>query len=163
MWDDHDREQPVRSARGIPTENESDQPSRTGKKPRTLKSPHLISLWRNEGRTLEKMASLQLTPGNSGELVGEFRYFKLTRPIKLFKDTRYSLTMSSKAGDGDHFHDPAAFDGLSPLINPNVRIIQSLLIRKNEGESSLTIPGFADLHPEYFESRIPVGPSILLE
>jgi hypothetical protein len=109
------------------------------------------------------MASLQLTPGNSGELVGEFRYFKLTRPIKLFKDTRYSLTMSSKAGDGDHFHDPAAFDGLSPLINPNVRIIRSLLIRKNEGESSLPIPAFADLHPEYFESRIPVGPSILLE
>ena len=163
MWDDHDREQPVRSARGIPTENESDQPSRTGKKPRTLKSPHLISLWRNEDRALEKMASLQLTPGNSGELVGEFRYFKLTRPIKLFKDTRYSLTMSSKAGDGDHFHDPAAFDGLSPLINPNVRIIRSLFIRKNEGESSLPIPAFADLHPDYFELRIPVGPSILFE
>ena len=163
MWDDHDREQPVRSARGIPTENESDQPSRTGKKPRTLKSPHLISLWRNEDRALEKMASLQLTPGNSGELVGEFRYFKLTRPIKLFKDTRYSLTMSSKAGDGDHFHDPAAFDGLSPLINPNVRIIRSLFIRKNERVSSLPIPAFADLHPDYFESRIPVGPSILLE
>ena len=163
MWDDHDREQPVRSARGIPTENESDQPSRAGKKPRTLKSPHLISLWRNEDRALDKMVSLQLTPGNSGELVGEFRYFKLTRPIKLFKDTRYSLTMSSKAGDGDHFHDPAAFDGLSPLINPNVRIIRSLFLRKNEGESSLPIPAFADLHPDYFESRIPVGPSMLLE
>ena len=118
MWDDHDREQPVRPARGIPSENERDQPSRSGKKPRSLKSHHTITLWETKGKGPAKMAWAGNETGSPGELDGEFRYLELDRPVKLPKGTRYLLTMTTKAGDGDHFHDPAAYDGLSPSSTP---------------------------------------------
>lgn len=160
MWDDHDRERPVRPARGIPSEKERDQPSRAGKKPRTLKSHHTITLWETKGKGPAKMAWAEMKPGSPGELDGEFRYLELDRPIKLPKGMRYLLTMTTKAGDGDHFHDPAAYDGLSPLINPSVRIIRSLLFRNGNAKQALAIPSFADLHSDYSAFRIPVGPTI---
>jgi hypothetical protein len=158
MWDDHDREMPVRSARGIPTEHERDQPSRSGKNPRTLKSSHVITLWKFEGPT--QIIRIQVEPGKPGELVGEFRYLKLDQSVELQKKTRYLLTMTTKTGDGDHFHDPAGYDGLSPLINPTVRIIRSVFFRKEGMARSLAIPSFADLHSDYSSFRIPVGPTI---
>ena len=69
MWDDHDRESPLRPARGIPSEKERDQPSREGKKPRTLKSPHLIALWKRNGKSLKRITGVELQDGNPGELV----------------------------------------------------------------------------------------------
>ena len=36
--------------RGIPSENDRDQPSRAGKKPRSLKSHHTITLWETKGK-----------------------------------------------------------------------------------------------------------------
>tara|TARA_Y100000588_G_scaffold313036_1_gene339969 strand:+ start:174 stop:2282 length:2109 start_codon:yes stop_codon:yes gene_type:complete len=160
MWDDHDREHPVRSARGIPTENERDQPSRTGKKPRTLKSPHSITLWKMKGKVPNIVTLVEMEPGTPGELDGEFRYIKLNQEVELRKGIRYLLTMTTQAGDGDYFHDPVAFDGLSPIINPSVKIIRNLLFRKEDGKSISAIPSFADLHLDYSAFRIPVGPTI---
>ena len=160
MWDDHDRERPVRSARGIPTENERDQPSRTGKKPRTLKSPHLITLWEIRGKIPKQITRVEMKPGSPGELDGEFRYLKLGQEIQMQKGIRYLVTMTTKAGDGDHFHDPVAYDGLSPVINPGVRIIRNLLFRNENIGQALAIPSFADLHSEFSAFRIPVGPTI---
>ena len=45
MWDDHDREIPIRDPRGIPKEFGSDQPSKEGKRPRSIRSEHWIKLW----------------------------------------------------------------------------------------------------------------------
>ena len=160
MWDDHDREKPVRSARGIPTEEQRDQPSRMGKTPRTIQSPHSIALWKLDGGFPEELSRMKMAPGKSGELEGEFRYLKLDRPIALEKGTKYLLTMSTIAGDGDYFHDPAAYDGLSPLINPNVRVVRSVLFRNEDMERALAIPSFADLRSDYSLFRIPVGPTI---
>ena len=101
-----------------------------------------------------------MKPGNPGELEGEFRYLKLDQPVRLRKGTRYLLTMTTKAGDGDHFHDPAAYDGLSPVINPTVRVIRNLLFRNGNVKQALAIPSFADLHSDYSAFRIPVGPTI---
>ena len=39
--------------------------------------------------------------------------------------------MSTRAGDKDHFHDHVAFDGLSPLVNPKVNVIKSVMIKQN--------------------------------
>jgi len=160
MWDDHDRERPVRPARGIPTENERDQPSRTGKKPRTLKSPHSIILWEMRGKVPNQITRVEMKFGSPGELDGEFRYLKLDQPVKLRKGTRYLLTTSTKAGDGDHFHDPAPYDGLSPLLHPCVIKTRGVLFRKGDMEKPLAIPAFGDLHPDYSAFRLPVGPTL---
>jgi arylsulfatase A len=160
MWDDHDREKPVRSARGIPTEEQRDQPSRMGKTPRTIQSPHSIALWKLDGGFPEELSRMKMAPGKSGELEGEFRYLKLDRSIALEKGTKYMLTMSTIAGDGDYFHDPAAYDGISPLINPKVRVVRSVLFRNEDMERALAIPSFADLRSDYSLFRIPVGPTI---
>jgi arylsulfatase A len=160
MWDDHDREMPIRSARGIPTEHERDQPSRVGKNPRTLKGSHLITLWKFKGATPIQIIRMQVEPGKPGELDGEFRYLKLAQPVELRKGTRYLLTMTTQAGDGDHFHDPAAYDGLSPLINPTVRIVRSVLFRNGNIGRTLAIPAFEDLHSDHSAFRIPVGPTL---
>ena len=103
---------------------------------------------------------MKMAPGKSGELEGEFRYLKLDRPIALEKGAKYLLTMSTIAGDGDHFHDPSAYDGLSPIINPKVRVVRSVLFRNGEMERTLAIPSFGDLHSDYSAFRIPVGPTI---
>ena len=161
MWDDHDREQPVRAARGIPTERVPDQPSRTGKKPRTLQSSHLIILWEKRGKVPTKIARVEMKSGSPGELNGEFRYLELGQEIDMRKGKRYLLTMTTKAGDGDHFHDPVAYDGLSPVINPSVKIIRNRLFR-NAGDwvNGLAIPSFADLHHDHSAFRVPVGPTL---
>jgi hypothetical protein len=160
MWDDHDREQPVRSARGIPTEHVPDQPSRTGKKPRTINSLHAITLWELKGASPSPLHRLEIKPGNDGELVGEFRYLKLNEGIPLAKGKRYLLTLSTQAGDGDHFHDPVSYDGLSPLINPGVKIIKSVLFRDKAMDRAQAIPSFGDLHHDHSAFRVPVGPTL---
>ena len=163
MWDDHDREQPARAARGIPTERVPDQPSRTGKKPRTIKSPHTITLWELKGAIPSPLRRLEIKPGNTGELVGEFRYLKLDAGIPLATGKRYLLTLSTHAGDGDHFHDPVSYDGLSPLINPRVKIIKSVLYRDKSMDRAQAIPSFGDLHHDHSAFRIPVGPTLRLQ
>ena len=163
MWDDHDRESPLRPARGIPREKERDRPSREGKKARTLESPHLIALWKRNEKSLKRITDVELQNGNPGELVGEFRYLKLDQPVFLSKGEKYLLTMTTRAGDGDHFHDPASFDGLSPLIHPKVRIIRSFLFRDGKIDWEMAIPSFADLRADHASFRIPVGPTLRFE
>jgi hypothetical protein len=68
--------------------------------------------------------------------------------------------MSSTAGDGDHFHDDASFDGLSPIVNPSVTILKSVMFRNMNMNQPLQIPSFADLHPDYSAHRFPVGPTL---
>ena len=149
MWDDHDREKPVRPARNIPSENDRDQPSRAGKKPRSLKSHHTITLWEIKGKIPNQITSVEMNPGTPGKLDGEFRYLELDGEFELQRGRKYLLTMTTKAGDGDHFHDPVAYDGLSPVINPSVRIIRSLLFRDGNVKQAFAIPSFADLHSDY--------------
>jgi hypothetical protein len=160
MWDDHDRELPVRSARGIPTEQKRDQPSRSGKRPRTIKGHHIITLWAFKETIPSPLVRQQINPGNEGELVGEFRYLKLDESVSLTKEKTYLLTLSTQAGDGDHFHDPTPYDGLSPLINPHVKVIKSVFFRDKSMSRSLAIPSFSDLHPDHSTYRIPVGPTL---
>lgn len=69
--------------------------------------------------------------------------------------------MSTAAEDGDQFRDPAAFDGLSPLIHPAVEIIRSVLIRDTDHVTA--IPAFADMNEAYSAHRIPVGPTLKME
>jgi arylsulfatase A len=160
MWDDHDRELPVRSARGIPTEQKRDQPSKSGKKPRTIKGQHIITLWVFKGTTPSPLVRQQINPGNDGDLVGEFRYLKLDESVSLTKGKSYLLTLSTQAGDGDHFHGPTSYDGLSPLINPHIKVIKSVFFRDKSMSRSLAIPSFSDLHPDHSTYRIPVGPTL---
>ena len=94
--------------------------------------------------------------------MGNFDTSNLT-PHQLQRGRKYLLTMTTKAGDGDHFHDPVAYDGLSPVINPSVRIIRSLLFRDGNVKQAFAIPSFADLHSDYSAFRIPVGPTIRFE
>jgi len=160
MWDDHDRETPVRDARGVPAEQNSDQPSRSGKTPRSIKSEHEISLWEMTQNSTKKISSVQVSPGKQGSLDGEFRYFELETPIQLSNDFHYMLTMTTQAGDGDHFHDDVSFDGLSPLVNPLVTIVRSVMLKENNPNQIFPIPSFADLHPDYSLYRLPVGPTL---
>jgi arylsulfatase A-like enzyme len=160
MWDDHDRETPVRDARGIPAEQNSDQPSRSGKTPRSIKSEHEITLWEMTQNSTKEISSVQVSPGKQGSLDGEFRYFELETPIQLSNDFHYMLTMTTQAGDGDHFHDDVAFDGLSPLVNPVVTIVRSVMLKENNPNQIFPIPSFADLHPDYSLYRLPVGPTL---
>jgi hypothetical protein len=162
MWDDHDRENPVRAARSIPEENQSDQPSRQGKSPRTIKSPHTITLWKIDGdlESLKEIDRVYIKVGKTGELDGEFRFLKLDQPIKLKRGSRYVVTMDSMTGDGDYFHDPVSFDGISPLVNPSVRIIRSVMFRNNQFDRGYPLPSFTDLDPDYSSYRLPVGPTI---
>ena len=125
MWDDHDREIPVRNARGIPAEFSSDQPSRTGNKPRSISGDHKIRLWEIKNSDFKEIGAVQINSKTQGELEGEFRYLRLNQPVNLSKELTYGLTMSTSTGDGDQFHDDVAFDGLSPVINPTVTVIKA--------------------------------------
>ncbi len=160
MWDDHDRELPIRDARSIPTEQESDQPSRLGKKPRTINSEHWIRLWEIKNSGPQEIAAIQITPKKQGLLEGEFRYLELRKPVSLNIGSIFILTMTTNAGDGDHFHDIASFDGLSPIINPSVTILKSVMFRNMIMHQPFQIPSFADLHPDYSTHRLPVGPTL---
>ena len=160
MWDDHDRESPVREARGVPIEQESDQPSRLGKNPRTINKEHRIRLWEIKNSIPQEIASILITPQKQGLLEGEFRYVQLKKPIHITIGSNFILTMSTAAGDGDHFHDDASFDGLSPIINPSVKILKSVMFRNLNINQPLQIPSFADLHPDYSAHRFPVGPTL---
>ena len=154
MWDDHDREVPIRSARGIPREVESDQPTRMGKLPRTIKSPHLISLWKIESKHPKLIVQVMIDAGVSSHLDGEFRYLELKKPVPIQKKSKFLLTMSTKAGDGDYFHDPVSFDGLSPLINQGVKIIRCRLFRDKLMNEPAPFPSFADLPSRWPDPEI---------
>ena len=88
------------------------------KKPRSLKSHHTITLWEIKGKIPNQITSVEMNPGTPGKLDGEFRYLELDGEFEFHRGRKYLLTMTTKAGDGVHFHDHVAYDGLSPVINP---------------------------------------------
>ena len=161
MWDDHQKDAPVRPARNIPTEFDRDHPGIGSGKRGVIKSPHIVRLDAiDETGAATSIAQVEAPAGNSGEWENEFRYFPLPQTLPLQKNKVYRLTMTTSAGDGDHLRDPAAFDGLSPLIHPAVEIIRSVLIRDDQPAA---IPAFADMNEAYSAHRVPVGPTFKFE
>lgn len=162
MWDDHEKDSGVRGPRNIPTEHDRDQPSVGGNKKSSLAAPHNINLYELDSKGKAKeLTQIAFKPGTPGELENEFRYLPLHSSVILNKDQRYLLLMTTSAGDGDTFHDPASFNGLSPLVNPLIKIKRSVLVHGDVNQRS-AIPAFSDLHQSYSLHRLPVGPTLKL-
>jgi len=159
LWDDHDRDRPVRSARSVPRDRDSDRAAisgASGDKKRGLAAAHVVRLLRFEDRA--ELARAELA-GAKGLLEAGFRYAKI-EPTALAADTSYLLLMSTESGDGDLWHDPASFDGLSALLHPDVQVERSVMLKKERVQA---IPAFADLHADYEAFRLPVGPGLKFE
>ena len=162
LWDDHDRDRPIRAARAIPAETQRDQPSLPdpkGKR-RGLKTSHTIRLVQLSDTTSTELARATLPEGTRAELDGAFRYIALPEPIVLETGKRYALLATTRTGDGDHFKSPDSFDGLSPLVHSEIKIIRSLLIRNGDLHHPEPIPSFSDLSPDHSRYRLPVGPTL---
>ena len=160
MWDDHDKDSGVRGPRNIPTEHDRDQPSIGGNKKSSLAALHHINLYKLDSQgQAHGMIQITLQSGTPGELENEFRYLPITSPVVLNKDHRYLLLMTTTADDGDTFHDPPSFNGLSPLVNPLIKITRSVMVRGDVNQRS-AIPAFSDLHETYSRHRLPVGPTL---
>ncbi len=164
MFDDHDRDKPVRAARSIPKDDERDQPSKSplrGKN-HSLESPHVIRLLMCSADKQIELARCHLESGTSGELVNSFRYIRLPEPVRLEQGKTYVLLMSTQVADGDHFRDPVSFDGLSPQLNRNFVLQRSLLLRESSLSGHIDVPAFEDLTDFYSQYRLPVGPTLRL-
>ena len=161
LWDDHDRDRPVRPARAIPEETHRDQPSLSAPKGkrRGLKTAHTIRLVQL-GTTPNEISRVTLPEGTRAELDGAFRYVVLPKPIILQPGKRYALLATTRTGDGDHFKSPDSFDGLSPLVHPEIEIIRGLLIRNGDFNHLHPIPAFSDLSLDHSRYRLPVGPTL---
>ena len=162
LWDDHDRDQPTRPARAIPDETQRDQPSLPdpkGKR-RGLKTAHTLRIVAMDTTPPTEIARAIMPKGTQAELDGAFRYVALIKPITLQTNQRYGLLTSTRAGDGDHFKSPDAFDGLSPLVHPHINIVRSILIRNGQLTQSQPIPTFSDLSTDHSRHRLPVGPTL---
>ena len=161
MWDDHSKDAPARPARNVPTEHDRDRPTLDEGNKGGLVAPHTVRLHETESSGGVKLVvRLDLPVGSKGEWENEFRYFPLPASVLLSKGKVYRLTMSTSAGDGDHFHDPAGFDGLPPLIHPTVEVLRSVLIRNDDQRLPVAIPAFADMNEAYSAHRFPVGPTL---
>ena len=161
MWDDHDKDSAVRPARNLPTEADRDQPSLAGPKKRRIAAAHLIQLHElGDNGPAKLVASAEASPQRQGKLEGEFRYIQVGDKVKLLQGQRYLLTMSTAAGDGDHFHDPASYDGLSPLVCPSIEVVRSVLLRGDDPNALEAIPAFSDLKEDHSRHRLPVGPTL---
>ncbi len=162
MWDDHDADRPVRAARAIPDDHEKDQPSRfiTQDKRRGIEVPHVLRLLRIESNEAIEIARLEIAAEEAGQVNNSFRYFSLKKPVILTEKTEYVLLMSTTAADGDQFRDSVAFDGLSPLIHPDIRVERSVLVRPQLKSRRTSIPAFEDLSDSFSRYRTPVGPTL---
>ena len=103
------------------------------------------------------LAKLEAPAGSKGEIENEFRYFSLPEAVPLRTGQIYRLTMTTAAGDGDHFHNPGSFDGLPPVVHTDAEVIRAVLVRDRHSEA---IPAFADMHEDYAAFRLPVGPTL---
>jgi len=165
MFDDHDKDRPVRPARSVPTEHWRDQPSLhpAQSKKRKIAANHVLRLLRIESDKPIEIARSQVSPETTGELRNSFRYIALKEPVRLKQNITYVLLMSTEAADGDRFHDPASFDGLSPLVHPDVIIRRSMLVRGEDATNAAELPAFEDLNKSYSRFRMPVGPTLLFQ
>ena len=165
MFDDHDKDAPIRAARSAPTERDRDQPSTqpAQNKKRQIAANHVLRLLRIESDGQIELARCQLSPKDAGELHDSFRYIRLNKPVRLQQNATYILLMSTEAADGDHFHDSVSFDGLSPLLNPDVVVRRSMLVRNEDVHRAMGLPSFEDLSDSYSRSRVPTGPTLLFQ
>ena len=163
MFDDHERDAPVRAARSVPTEFERDQPSMrpSEDRRRQIIADHVLRLLRVESDGPVEIARCNVSPGHSGELESSFRYVRLNTPVTLRQNATYMLLMSTEAADGDQFHDPVSFDGLSPLVHPDVVVRRTLLVRRGDAADATDLPAFEDLSSAYSRFRVPIGPTLL--
>ncbi|MGB0581490.1 MAG: sulfatase-like hydrolase/transferase [Limisphaerales bacterium] len=150
MWDYHEGDHPVRDATSAPNDNIIERPTAKGSKGRTLNASHTIELTFN-GNTLASAS----TQGSS--LDNEFRFTKLPAPIHLQPGKLCRLTMSTKADDGDQFHNPAAYDGLSPEVHPRFEIVRAIYLTD---QGTTPIPTYFDAQKDYWRHRLPVGPTL---
>ena len=122
-----------------------------------------MRLLRVESDGQNEIARCQLSPGDAGELRDTFRYIRLNEPVRLKQSVTYALLMSTKAADGDRFRDPASFDGLSPLVHPDVIVRRSMLVRDADVHGAMGLPAFEDLSSPYSRYRAPIGPTLLFQ
>ena len=165
MLDDHDKDTPVRPARAVPTEHERDQPSMhsSQSKKRQIVANHILRLLRVESEKVTELARCQVSSGDAGELRNSFRYFRLSKAVRVKPNVSYLLLMSTEVADGDHFRDAASFDGLSPLGHPDIIVRRSLLVRGEDATHAVELPAFEDLNRSYSRHRAPIGPTLLFE
>ena len=154
MWVAPDRAPPARPARSIGTEFDRDQPS--PKRKRSLTSDHTVRLLNSKGTEVVKVT---ITAGKEAKKE-EFLYVPLTTPINLKPDSTYLLLQSTRAFDGDSFRDPVSYDGLSPLVHPEIEILRSVLVKSGDQSSLHQIPAFADMHESFNKYRLPAGPTL---
>ncbi len=161
MWDDHLKDAGIRPPRNVPTEQDRDRPSLGGGKKTGIASPHAITLYElDESGKASAIARIDLSPKSAGDLEGEFRYAALDSSVTLKKEMKYLLTLSTKSGDGDSFHDPVSFDGLSPLVSGSISVLRAVLVRDGDINRRGAIPGFADMSETFHQYRLPVGPTL---
>ena len=155
MWDDHQDDRPVRGPVQKSNDNIIERPTVAGSKGRGLNAEHVVRLLAN-GKMIVETALKR----GAGKLEGEYRFVKLNAPVALDPSRVYRLTMSTSSNDGDQFHNPAAYDGLSPHINPAFTIHRSVYLK--DGQET-PIPSYFDAHPDYWKHRLPVGPTFKFE
>ena len=162
---DHDKDAPIRPARSVPTEHQRDQPSLQSaqSKKRRIVANHVLRLLRIESDKPTEIAQCRVSPGDAGELRDSFRYIRLDKPVRLKQNVAYVLLMSTEVADGDRFRGPASFDGLSPLVHPDIIVRRSMLVRDENVTSASGLPGFEDLHDSYSSHRTPIGPTLLFQ
>ena len=165
MFDDHDKDTSVRAARSVPTEHERDQPAIQPNQAERhqIVASHVLRLVRTESDGRTEIARCQVSPGDPGEFRNSFRYFPLKEPVRLQPDVTYILLMSTASGDGDCFHDPASFDGLSALVHPDIVVHRSMLVRNQDVHSAMGLPAFEDLSDAYSRYRAAIGPTLLFK
>ena len=162
MFDDHDKDRPIRPARSVPTEHWRDQPSlhAAQSKKRRIAANHVLRLLHIESDKPIEIARSQVSPKGAGELRDSFRYLRLPEPVRLKQNVTYVLLMSTEVADGDRFRDPASFDGLSPLVHPDVIVRRSILVRGEHAFNAAELPAFEDLNDSYSSHRATIGPTL---
>jgi arylsulfatase A-like enzyme len=165
MFDAPDKEAPIRAARAVPTEQSRDQPSTkpASKKKGRIVANHVLRLLRVESDGSIEIARCQVSPSDAGESRDSFCYIRLNKPVRLQQNATYVLLMSTEVADGDRFRDSASFDGLSPLVHPDVVVRRSMLVRNEDVTSAAGLPAYEDLHHSYSRHRLPVGPTLLFQ
>ena len=165
IWVSVPADRPVRHARTVPLDHENDHPHAKLRKPkkRTLKASHQLRLLQRTSAGRIELGRVDVQAGQTGLAHESFLYFPLASPITLHSNTHYYLIMTSVAADGDPFHDPAAFDGLSPLVHPDIQIERSVFAGPDSSDKLGNLPAFEDLSDSYSRFRLPVGPTLRFE
>ena len=114
--DDHERKF-RRDARGIPNDKTQTKKAALEKHPDLLKVSIKLRLEMSQNSTQE-ISFVQVSPGKKAYLMGNSGILNW-KPHSAFKRFSVHAYIEYLAGDGDHFHDDVAFDGLSPLVNPS--------------------------------------------